>query len=47
MHGFTSHKPPDTPVDWRKLGDFGMLILYGRVLRNFIISSITCASFER
>ena len=27
--------------------NFAILILYGRVLRNFFISSITCASFER
>lgn len=30
-----------------KTGDFAIPILYGRVLRNFFISSITCASFER
>jgi hypothetical protein len=27
--------------------NFTILILYGRVLRNFFISSLTCASFER
>ena len=41
--------PRDGPIkfDRRTLGYFAMPILYGRVLRNFIISSITCASFER
>jgi len=28
-------------------GDFAIPIPYGRVLRNFFISAITCASFER
>jgi hypothetical protein len=27
--------------------DFAIQVLYGRVLRNFFISSITCASFDR
>lgn len=45
--GLFSSAEGQAEADRRTLADFGMLILYGRVLRNLFISSITCASFER